>query len=135
MMKITYLDPKKKHSIKCDVATKQANLMPLFLQYSIKDKKTGITHAGVELLLADKIRTFAERGHKKLAKGVSDLSDVRFCVTNMFLHDRKMDKELKSLYTQRDLDTVLEALKVFTDKRTDWESWSEMAEEIDLTID
>ena len=48
-----------------------------------------------------------------------------------------MNKDLKSLYTQRDLDTVLEALKVFTDKRTDWESWSasEMAEEIDLTID
>ena len=108
MMKITYLDPKKKNSIKCDVATKQANLMPLFLQYSIKDKKTGITHAGVELLLADKIRTFAERGHKKLAKGVGDLGDVRFCVTNMFLHDRKMDKDLKSLlvYTQRDLDRL-----------------------------
>ena len=47
------------------------------LKYSIKDKKTGITHAGVELL-TNKIRTFAERGHKKLAKGVSCLSDVRF---------------------------------------------------------
>ena len=60
-MKVTYIPPDEMDAVKCDVATKRAYLVPLFLKYSIWDEENGITCAGLALLLADKIHTVASR--------------------------------------------------------------------------
>ena len=131
MMKVTYMDPEGKDSIKCDVATRQAEWMSLFLRHSVMNKESGITHAGVELLLADKIRTYAAREGTKHSKGATDILDIRFCMTTMLVHDKKMNEELKSLYTQDDLDTVLRDLEA---NNPEGESWDEIAVALDLTL-
>jgi hypothetical protein len=128
MMKATYMDPKYKNSIKCDIATRKADLMPLFLKYCLtKDESgTSITYSTVELLLADKIRTYGERADKKHAKGVTDLEDICFCMVKMLLAEKKMPEELKSLYTPAHLDQVVQNL-ISDDPDGDWDV---VAEEI-----
>ena len=79
MMKATYMDSTHKDSIKCDIATRKADLMPLFLKYCLTQNESGtsIMYSKVELLLADKIRAYGERADKKNSKGATDLEDIR----------------------------------------------------------
>ncbi|EDR01596.1 uncharacterized protein LACBIDRAFT_333076 [Laccaria bicolor S238N-H82] len=87
IMKITYLDSKE--AVKADVATRRAQHIPLLLKYSLTDPKTNFTYANYQLLLADKIRTLAERGEKKDKKRETDLADIKFCIEEMFMRDEK----------------------------------------------
>ena len=111
-MKTTLIDPTHKDSIKCDIATRKADLMPLFLKFCLTKNESGtsITYSRVELLLADKICTYAERAGKKHGKGETDLEDIRFCMMEMFASNKKMPEELKSLYTSEHLDQVVRNL-------------------------
>lgn len=111
-MKATYMDPTHKDSIKCDIATRKADFMPLFLKYSLTKNESGtsIIYPKIELLLADKIRTYGERADKKNSKGETDLEDIRFCTMEMFAQNKKMPEELKFLYTSEHLDQVVRIL-------------------------
>ncbi|EDR01601.1 uncharacterized protein LACBIDRAFT_333084 [Laccaria bicolor S238N-H82] len=109
IMKITYLDPKE--AVKADVATRRAQHIPLLLKYSLTDPKTNFTYANYQLLLADKIRTLAERGECKDKKRETDLADIKFCIEEMFMRDEKMPEDLKFLYSVEDWGKVLEYLK------------------------
>ncbi|KIM42557.1 hypothetical protein M413DRAFT_26597 [Hebeloma cylindrosporum] len=212
LMKVTYEDPEGKNSIRCDIATRKAALMPLYLDWSIKNNETGITldsqashtrelHSDVtqvtgdnqahdktthdieggrssglagkkstrqkgdetaqpvfrscrvtrildtlcnmceipdgdepritytklELLLADKIRTYAERGDKNNHRGATDLADIKFCITEMFLEETKMPEALKSLYTPANWDKVIRVLT--TDEANEgWDSAARVLE-------
>ncbi|GLB43001.1 hypothetical protein LshimejAT787_1204500 [Lyophyllum shimeji] len=127
MMRVTHLHPN--HAVKCDVANRRADLMPLFLRHAIHDEENGITGAGPALLLADKIHTFAERAVAKEDKRQSDLEDIRFCMEKMYLETgEKMPNELKILYSAGDWEQVLEALEVEEEEG----HWKEIAETLDI---
>lgn len=129
-MKATYMDPMQEDSIKCDIATRKAGLMPLFLKYCLTRDESGtsIIYSKTELLLADKIRTYGERADKKNVKGATDLEDIRFCMTEMFVQNEKMPEELKSLYTPEHLNQVVRNLALY---EADGE-WDIVAEEINI---
>ena len=120
MMKATYMDPMQEDSIKCDIATRKAGLMPLFLKYCLTRDESGtsIIYSKTELLLAD----------KKNIKGGTDLEDIRFCMTEMFVQNEKMPEELKSLYTPEHLNQVVRNLALY---EADGE-WDIVAEEINI---
>ena len=81
MMRVTTWQLKTRQ--KCDISTKRADLMSLFLRPSITDETHGITCASPSLLLADKISTVADRGDKHGTKCVSDMADITFCIQKM----------------------------------------------------
>lgn len=65
-----------------------------------------------ELLLADKVLTFAERGHKKHHKGDTDMMDIKFCIEKMYTEGLTMPKPpwLKRLYNSNACNKVIERL-------------------------
>lgn len=125
-MRVTYQDPEGKNSMGCDIATRKVDLMPLYLDWSIKNNETDITYAKLELLLADKIQTSAERAEKNNPKGATD---IKFCVTEMFLQENKMSKEFKSLYTSENWDKVVQFLTTDEGK----EGWDLAAQALEVS--
>lgn len=126
MMKVTYLHPTD--AVKCDMVTKPANLMSLFLKYSLQDEKLSITCAGPALLLADKIHTYADRGETR-GKRLSDLEDIVFCMSKMYENAETMPNELKSLYTAEDWNKVLEGFEMDEDNGG---HYKELAQEVGI---
>ena len=125
-MKVTYLDPVE--AVKADVATRRAQHIPLFLKYSMTDPETNFQYANYQLLLADKIQTFAERGEKIDKKRETDLFDIKFCIEEMYAREEKMPEELKFLYSAEDWSKVLTCLK----EEVDHEHYMEMLESLDI---
>ena len=105
MMRVTTWQLKTRQ--KCDISTKRADLMSLFLRHSITDETHGITCASPSLLLADKISTVADLGDKHGTKCVSDMADITFCIQKMYEISEKMPSELKHLYTAVEWNKVL----------------------------
>ena len=126
-MKVTYIPPDERDAVKCDVATRRANLIPLFLKYSIRDEENGITCAGLALLLADKIHTIASRGDTRDSKRSTDMEDITFCIGKMFENGETMPNELKILYSKDDWNKVLAE---FATLGENGQHWKELAEEL-----
>jgi hypothetical protein len=130
MMKVTY-SAIENEAVKCDIAGKRVDMMPLFLRHSITDKMHGITCASPRLLLADKITTVAERGDKSGAKWATDMLDIAFCIQKMYDNSEKMPNELKVLYTAAEWKKVLSGF----DYMQDGAYYREVATELEIAYE
>lgn len=116
MMKITYRWKAGSAAVACDMSTKRADTVhKVYDKYTITiPELKGVVIAGPSLLLADKIRTLAERNISCDVKMKTDMVDIRHCLRLMLDYNIKMDPLLRSLYSSDQWQTVRSRLESST---------------------
>lgn len=108
MRKITYQMNSQNECVTCDMSVARADIvLEMYHDYTVTiPGLEGVVVAGPSLLLADKIRTYAERSNTSRLKKISDMADITFCLELMAKNRIKMDSALRGLYSVNQWEIV-----------------------------
>jgi len=102
-MRVTYMHPTD--AISCDIVADHASLLPYLMKYT-NTTTDGITYALPNLLVADKLRAYGQRGVQAEAKVVNDYLDILYLLQVMVNRGETMPVDLKQIIATDDVIRV-----------------------------